>query len=101
MANAIPFNKKGHENQYMHNQVLQIINDTFKILNKGNIDEAKNRLDQGKKLIQQRKNILGLQIKNWLSVKRFRSGELTDNDEEEKRLKRAIRSTINLKESLS
>ena len=73
----------------------------MEILNESDIDEAKKKLKQGKKLIHQRKKFIRIADREgWLTVQHFRSDELADNDEEEKRLKRAIRSANSLKEKL-
>ena len=102
-ADCIQFNKKGHEDQYRHCIDLEdTIDDAIELLDDSDIEKAKEKLKQGKKSLKDRAKWVRIADREgWLTVKQFRSDDLASDEEEEKRLKRAIRSANALKEKMS
>ena len=102
-ADGIQFNKKGHEDQFRHCTELEdTIDDAIELIDDGNIEQAKEKLNEGKKSLKERAKWVRIADREgWLTVKQFRSDDLASDEEEEKRLKRAIRSANALKEKMS
>ena len=98
-ADMVPFNKKGHEDQYIHGkEVEEKIDDSLECLEDKNITAAKDNLQEGKKLIKQRSKYLRIADRDgWLTVQQFRSDDLVSDEEEEKKLRRAKKSASSLK----
>ena len=101
-ADQISFNKKGHEDQHNHGKdVEEKIDDALECLEDNNINGAKEKLEQGKQLIKQRAKFLRIADRDgWLTVQQFRCDDLASDEEEEKKLKRAIKSASTLKDKL-
>ena len=101
-ADQVSFTKKGHEDQCVHGkEVEEKMDDAIECLEDGDIIRAKEKLQEGKNLIKLRAKYLRIaDHEGWLTVQQFRSDELASDEEEEKKLKRAIRSASSLKEKL-
>ena len=99
----IRFDKKGHEDQYRHSaDVMEKIDQALEHLDENHPDKAHSALKEGKKLIKTRmKHIRLADREGWLAVQQFRSDELASDEEEEKRLKRAIKSANTIREKSS
>ena len=102
-ADKITFNKKGHEDQYRHGkEVEERIDEALEHLEEGDFEKAQEQLKEGKKIIGLRAKHLRIgDREGWLTVEQFRSDELVENDEEEIRLKRPIKSATTLREKMS
>ena len=96
----VNFNKRGNEEQYNHTtEVLETVEEAIESIQLKSFDEAKDYLEKGKKLLETRMKHIRIADRNgWLTVKEFKSDELASGDEDEKRLKRAIKSADSLRE---
>ena len=96
----VNFNKRGNEEQYNHTtEVLETVEEAIESIQLESFDEAKDYLEKGKKLLETRMKHIRIADRNgWLTVKEFKSDELASGDEDEKRLKRAIKSADSLRE---
>ena len=101
-ADQITFNKKGHEDQFIHgNEIEEKIDYALECLDDNNTNGAKEKLEQGRKLIRQRTKLLRIADREgWLTVQQFKCDDLASDEEEEKKLKRAIKSAQFLKDKL-
>ena len=101
-ADSVHFNKKAHEDQFKHNQDLdEKLDDALEAIDEGDTEAAKTTLNKGKKIIKTRMKLLRIADREgWLAVNEFRTDELASDDEEEKKLRRAIRSANALREKL-
>ena len=101
-ADSINFNKKAHQNQFKHNQNLdEKLDDALEAMDDGDIESAKTALKEGKNIIKTRMKLVRIADREgWLAVNEFRNDELASDDEEEKKLRRAIRSANALGEKL-
>ena len=101
-ADSIHFNKKPREDHFKHNQNLdEKPDDALEAIEEGDFEASKTAINEGKKIIKTRKILIRIADREgWLAVNEFRNDELASDDEEEKKLRRAIRSANALKEKL-
>ena len=87
------FKKKGHEQQYKHNeQVKSLVNEAKDAVNNGKQDACITKLNEGIELIDQRQKLILIADKSeygWKTVGEYLDNELADNDQDAKKMKKA------------
>ena len=102
-VDQMDFNKKGHEDQYRHGEDVQDqIEDAIFHIEDGNPNKAIESLKEGKRLIKDRQKIVRIADREgWLTVQHFKADEITSDVEEEKKLKKAIKSASSAREKFA
>ena len=79
------FRKKGHEQQYKHNeQVKSLVSEAKDAVNNGKKDACITKLNEGIELIDQRQKLILIADKSeygWKTVGEYLDNELADNDQ--------------------
>lgn len=87
------FRKKGHEQQYKHNeQVKTTINEARAAVSSEKRDECIAKLDEGIELIDQRQKLILIADRSeygWKTVGEYIDNELAENDDDAKKMKKA------------
>ena len=90
------FQKKGTKNQYNHNNdVLTEVDAAIAALDKDDVDAARERLKEGKKIIQKRLKAIRIADREelgWAVVRHYESDALASDTDDEKDLSRARRA---------
>lgn len=99
----VTLSNAGNKDQYKHNmEVLTMIDEAQDHIESNDIELAKESLKNGKKVIEDRLKLIRIADREgWLTVRHFVSDDLTSTEEEEKRLKKAIRSANAARERIS
>lgn len=94
-ADAPIFKRKGNQKQYEHNRdVLEEVSGAISFLDSGEVDKAKQRMQDGKKLIVKRQKLIKIADREedgWDVVKFYESDDLASNSEDEKDIFKARR----------
>ena len=87
------FKKKGHEQQYKHNeQVKSIVSEAKEAVSNGKQDACITKLNEGIELVDQRQKLILIADKSeygWKTVGEYLDNELADNDQDAKKMKKA------------
>lgn len=87
------FKKKGHEQQYKHNQqVKSVVSEAKDAVTSGKKDACIAKLNEGIELIDQRQKLILIADKSeygWKTVGEYLDNELADNDQDAKKMKKA------------
>ena len=96
----VTLSNNGNKDQYRHGtEVLSTIEEAHEYLESNEVDLAKESIQKGKKIVENRLKLIRIADREgWLTVREFVSDELTATEEEEKRLKKAIRSANAIRE---
>ena len=97
----VQFKNPGNEDQFNHaKQMMECMDDIEEALNEDRLEDAKKALKSGKQAVEYRMKLIKIaEREGWGCVKHFVSDNLVSGDEEEKRLKKAIRANSSTKEA--
>ena len=91
---SIPLKKPSNSDQYSHGlAVLDNLEEAVDALENEDIDKAKKLLNEDKDIVNKRLKLVQLADReDWLVVNEFRTDELAETPEEERRIKKAKKS---------
>lgn len=93
LSESRTFKKKGHEQQFKHNQqVKSVVSEAKDAVNSGKQDACIAKLNEGIELIDRRQKLILIADKSeygWKTVGEYLDNELADNDQDAKKMKKA------------
>ena len=97
----VSFNNAGNQNQYDHcKEVLEKMEEVEEAFQENRTEDAKKSLEAGKKIVNFRMKLIKIADREgWGTVRHFVADDLVSGDEEEKRLKKAIRANLASREA--
>ena len=99
------FKRKGNQKQYEHNRdVLEEVNGAISLLDSGETEKAKKRMEDGKKIIMKRQKLIKIADREedgWDVVRYYESDDLTSNSEDKKEIFKARRQAASEKKKVS